>query len=194
MHFTFCGIKFEVDYVFSALITVYIACDKTGIFLSLLVSILVHEVAHLFFIILFKSKVKSVKLIVGAVSVEYAEICETHKKVITVLAGPISNIMLALISFSFKNENLFILNLVVAIYNLLPLDGLDGGTIFHELLDLFLTEEKAELLFKITNISVFSTLLFLWFCFFKDNLYILIILLYLITPYIFKKILKDRRF
>lgn len=192
MSFKLFGVKFEIDYVFVSLFVIYIAVDRTGIMLPLLGSIVIHELSHLLCIFLFKSEVKAVKLIVGVISVEYADICESYKKIIALLAGPASNIALALIFKMHNNDVVFALNIVIAIYNLLPLDGLDGGAIAAEIFTSFLPENKARNILLFINLFFLTSISLMWFLFFKNNVFILIVVLYLFTPFIFKKILKDK--
>ena len=192
MSFKLFGVKFEIDYIFVSLFVIYIAVDRTGIILQLLGSIIIHELSHLLCILLFKSKVKAVKLIVGVISVEYADICESYKKIIALLAGPVSNIALALILKMLNNDVVFALNIVIAIYNLLPLDGLDGGAIAAEIFTSFLPENKARNILLFINLFFLTSISLMWFLFFKNNVFILIVVLYLFTPFIFKKILKDK--
>ena len=193
MSFKLFGVKFEIDYVFVSLFVIYIAVDRTGIILPLLGSIIIHECSHLLCIFIFKSKVKTVKLIVGVISVEYADICDSYKKIIALLAGPVSNIALALIFKMLNNDAVFALNIVIAIYNLLPLDGLDGGAIAAEIFTSFLPENKARNILLFINLFFLTSISLMWFLFFKNNVFILIVVLYLLTPFIFKKILKDKR-
>ena len=192
LNFTIFGVKFEIDYVFASLIVIYIAIDRTGILLPLLVGILIHEFSHLLFILLFKSKIKAVKLKVGAISVEYSDICDANKKIIALFAGPFSNVALAIFFKVLKNDTIFVLNAVIAIFNLLPLDGLDGGAIAYELLISFFAVQTVKKVMMFISITLLTTLSLSWLLFFKNNLFILIMILYLFTPFIFKKILKDK--
>ena len=81
LRFSFRGVKFEISYLFLCLLILYIAFDKTGLYIPLILCIILHEISHLIFIIIFKSKVKSVKLILGAISIEYVDLYKRYKKI-----------------------------------------------------------------------------------------------------------------
>ena len=194
MSFSLLGIKFEISYIFASLIVLYIAFDRTGMLSYLLIGIIIHELSHLLFVYIFRSKICSVKLIIGAISIEYRDFCDRYKRIITLLMGPVSNLIIAGISYYFMYEKMFAVNLVIAIYNLLPIKGLDGGSILFEVLLSFLCEEKANAFLNIITMVISTSCLITCFFVFKNNLSMIIILVYIVTPIIFKKILKDRSF
>lgn len=194
MSFYVLGIKFEISYIFASLIVLYIAFDRTGMFSYLLVSIIIHELSHLLFVYIFKSKIYSVRLIIGAISIEYSDFCDKYKRIITLLMGPISNLIIAAMSYYTMHEKMFAVNLVIAIYNMLPIKGLDGGSILLEVLVKFIDEQKANLALTIITMIIAIFGLIACVTIFKNNLSMIIIFIYIITPIIFKKILKDRPF
>lgn len=185
--------KFEFDYLFFCLIASYLFLDTTGLLIPLAISIAFHEMAHIVFLILFKSKITAVKLNVGAILVEHQEIVSKWKNIISLLSGPISNLILSGAFWLLNNEVYCAVNFVVGVYNLLPIKGLDGGSILETICNGYFSA-------KIIRMIVgFSTMIF---CIFIVNFFlkygtsfnyysVLLWLLYIITPILLKKILKD---
>ncbi len=110
------------------------------------------------------------------------------KKLIIALAGPVTNllIILAFIMFNFEpfgisKELIVYSNILIAIFNLIPIYPLDGGRIIKNILHIFYGLKKAYIYTnKISNIVVIiltaiSSIAILYF----KNISILIILAYL---------------
>lgn len=192
MCFSLYGIRFEISYLFLSFVLTFIAFDRTGIYIPLLLGVIIHETSHLVLVYIFKSKVKAVKLILGAITVEYLDICSKPKKIVALLAGPISNLIVALISYKFNNNLYCAVNLILGIYNLLPINGLDGGAMLSQLFDGLVPHVVIKKI--IAYISFLVSIAAIFFVIYKraQNLVsIVIICIYIITPLIFKKILKD---
>ena len=112
----------------------------------------------------------------------------TLKKIIIALAGPLTNIILIIIfttcKFTFLNiqkELLVYSNILIAIFNLLPIYPLDGGRIISGILHIFIGRKKSNVYTNtISNICIImltamSSIAILYF----KNISILLILAYL---------------
>ena len=82
------------------------------------------------------------------------------KKILVALAGPITNLMIICMFMNFKSSislNVWIVyaNLLLILFNLIPLYPLDGGKIFKGILHMFLGKKKSE---RYTNLSSFIIL------------------------------------
>lgn len=190
MYFKLFGIKFEISYIFLCVATVFIATDKTGIYIALLISVLVHEVAHIITLISFKIRIKAVRLIIGCIGIEYVDTSNRKERLLSLLAGPLSNILLSLLGYCLKSPTFFAVNLILAVYNLLPVRGLDGGSILEVALSGIVSKSKTDLILNVI-VVLFSSVLLVYFifscCCGIRNYSVLLLCIYLITPLIIKK-------
>lgn len=195
MRFKINNTKFEISYLFFSVFALYLAFDATGTFLPLLLGITIHEISHLLFLRFFGCKILSVKLNLGAVSVVHSANTSKFKKIICLLAGPLSNLIVALLFKLYNMEEFYLINLIIALYNLLPLNGLDGGSILTTILEGILPENIIQKLITVLTIIIVTLFALFWIFTYEEtkNVSILIFAIYLLTPLLLKKVLKDKR-
>lgn len=117
------------------------------------------------------------------------------KKIAVALAGPLTNILIILIVWQLNMnvfDGLMILyaNLLLILFNLLPIHPLDGGRILKGILHIYLGKIKAEkytntisficlmtitlicsiLIYLVQNIAIFFIILVLWGLFIKEDI------------------------
>ena len=134
------GIKLTVSYLFCAFICLMLLCDKTGLFIPMLLAVLIHEGGHLLFMWLYDCAPTEIKLIPGSVQL-CAPICSGKPSLLISLSGPIANIIVFILVFGgsvMQGDDYYLtfafVNLIYGVFNLLPLIGLDGGTALKEAL------------------------------------------------------------
>ena len=108
------------------------------------------------------------------------------KNLIISMAGPITNIIIFLVTFflpieSMLKEKIIYINAIIAIFNLIPMYPLDGSKILQNALKLFCKNKES---YKYTNIVANATLIvFTIFCsifiLYAKNIAIVAILIYL---------------
>ena len=191
MIFKAFGINFKISYIFSFSLVIFIAADKTGNIISFLLATLFHELGHLICMSLFKAKPSEINLTLGTIRIVNNTFTTNNETLLILLAGPLANLILFLVFINFKRLELFaIVNLAVFLFNLLPIEGLDGGSILKLSIRLKHTERYADrVLFAIT--LVFAAILIFAFTGLllngTVNYSIPILILYLILPLIIKK-------
>ena len=140
--------------------------------------------------ILLKLKPKSLNLMPFGINVTfedygYKKLMEL-KKIIIAIMGPITNIIIAIIIFFLHintniKEMIFYSNILIAIFNLIPIYPLDGGQILKGIIKLkYNSEEADDKVNKISNILiVLLTALSSIGILYLKNISILFILVYL---------------
>lgn len=123
--------------------------------IALFLSILVHEMAHAWVADKKGYKVYGIEigLLAGFASIQ-ANVNQRDSLPIT-FAGPLSNILISIISFlsllffdSVFLDNLLIINILLFIFNILPIYPMDGGIIFRDILMLSMNRRIGK---KIAN-------------------------------------------
>lgn len=191
MNFSISKIRIEISYLFLSLIIIYIAIDRTGYIIPLLISVFIHETAHIVCLLAFSCKIKSIKLLLCTVGVEYSCAPTGVARFMSLLCGPFSNLVISLISLSLKRDVFFGINFLLFVYNLLPIEGLDGGEIFEMVLQKFLSHTKIIVIMDLLTLCV--TIIFcVSFFAITNNFSFIILCFYILSGLVFKKTLKDK--
>ena len=159
MRFKLFGTEIYISFLFASVITLMLLFDKTGVILPLLFAVFMHETGHLFMMYLRESAPKCIKLIPASVQITKSFTSNYKSDILISLSGPVVNIFLFFVFyFNYKcHQNittLYIafLNLIIGVFNLLPIKGLDGGTVFYCILCKYTSVFKAE---RILNLISF---------------------------------------
>ncbi len=167
MKFKAFGTQIYISFFFAAAVTLMLACDRTGFMLPTLFSVTVHEAAHLFTMWVLDCAPKSVRLIPASVQINSKFSFRYKNDVLIAITGPAANILLFICLYfnyaAFGNMSVLIfalLNLIYGIFNLLPVKGLDGGTILNAVLCKFKGPDKAAVIMKIITLSLAVAVIF----------------------------------
>lgn len=192
MTFSAFGIRFKISYFFTVAVTLFIATDRTGNILSFLVATFIHEFGHLLCMLLFKVKVSEIILTPGTIRIVNDSITTNNENLLILLSGPVANLITFIIFINFDFSKLFsMVNLVLFLFNLLPIDGLDGGSILKIALRIKYSERYADRVLLVITLIFAVVLVFTFFFLFANgvvNYSLPILFLYLILPYAVKKI------
>lgn len=175
LRFKLLNIWFQIDFLFVAMITFFLLTDKTGIAVISLLACFIHESGHL---IMFMAVGYTPKAMIfeftGIRLVKPAQELKPFKDFLVQIAGSSMNFIAFIILIQFKDDSLLYLNalthLLLGIFQLLPLDSLDGGKILKLLLCCFISEGTAQKATDITGIiTVLLLCAFCGFMWFTDN-------------------------
>lgn len=153
--------KTSISIKFSFLATVALLTlseTSASVFMSLM-SCFLHETGHLLAMFLFGVDVKKIVLYgAGIKIIRGYSLKEKKKEFIILISGCLMNIIMFLLFFFLKGDSFktfAVINLVTAIFNILPIKSLDGGAIL-----LLLTEEKPQLFTFVNILTTIITPLF----------------------------------
>lgn len=169
MSFKIFGVVFNISYIFALSLTLFIAFDRSGNFIPLLISVFIHECSHLIVMCFLGAKPKEISLSMGTINIVNSKILTFGEEIVVLLAGPISNFILFILSYA-HNINFANINLILFVLNLLFVKGLDGGSILKLILEKYLSLKATNnimKIIKIINIMLFIT--FFLFCL-KQNI------------------------
>lgn len=195
--------QFKVDLkIFLFLILFYIT-GQLGEYAVILILAFVHELGHLLAGIILGMKPAKLELKPYGISISFKinpndynkKIAKGNllelKKAIVACAGPVTNLIIIIITLNLRVNiftSLLIIysNILLIIFNLIPMYPLDGGRIVKSLIYLFLGKKKAE---KYTNNISFIFLIIVTFMgsvatFYFENMAIFLIIICLWLIYI----------
>lgn len=155
-------------------IAIFIVTRQIEIYASLMLFAILHELGHMLAGILLGFKPNSIEIMPVGLSIGFESKIDNYnkkikkgtlltlKKIIIAASGPITNIIFIIlftfIDFSVFNMNRELIvysNILIAIFNLVPIYPLDGGRIAKGILHiLYGREESNEYINKISNICI----------------------------------------
>ena len=193
--------EFKIDIKIFLIALVFLLVNQIYMYILFMIFAIIHECFHLLAGIILGYKVKSIRIMPLGLSIAFNEKEEEYntkikksnfnnvKKIIILLMGPISNIVIA---FFFMLLNMAIpvyINILIAIFNLLPIYPLDGGRILSGILHIIVGKQKADdainnismistilitaiasvLILYLKNIAIFLIVMYLWYLVLKEN-------------------------
>ena len=167
MRFKFLGTQIYISFLFCATLCFMIAIDRTGLIIPTLFAVFIHESGHLLAMWAADCQPKAVRLIPTSVQIIRGFSTKKYGEAAIAFCGPAANMVLFFVLFAnhkfFGSEfslNFAILNFVIAVFNLLPVSGLDGGTLLTLFIARFTNVYKAESIVRIVTVA-FAILAFL---------------------------------
>lgn len=160
MRFCIFGVTFDITVPFVVVVAFLLIMDNTGLMSASLFAVISHEIGHLFIMKRIGCAPRSVKFTVSGVLICGTSYCSIRDNVIIALSGPFVNFVFALFFYCLNtiiDTRLILVNsavcLLVGLVNMLPIKGLDGGTVCFAILNA-ICGAKAQVLFKL--ISLFT--------------------------------------
>lgn len=115
----------------------------------------VHELGHLIAGISLGLKAKSINIMPFGVSINFEDYTSKYvmKKIIIALAGPAINLIIVILGMCNRwEEDIIYANILIGMFNLIPLYPLDGGRVLKYIIQLTSNTKEAETItYKLSN-------------------------------------------
>lgn len=191
--------NYKIDFTFGLTITLMLLlCKEDTIIISLLSSML-HEVGHLYFMHLFYQRVYCVTF--GAFGVridrQLSSSLSYKKETVIALGGILVNFIIAFggaiyyyLTGDIFSLKLSIVNIIIALFNMIPVDTLDMGRVLRYTLLVTIDEGRCERILNIISllsVNLIACMCLLYSLFVGFNLSLIIVTIYLYVITLFKK-------
>lgn len=155
----------KIDFLFVAVITIFLITDKTNFSVIALLACIIHELGHLlmFFLVGFCPTELSFEL-TGIRLIKPTSRLSVSKEIAVLLAGSVTNfIFFVALCYTTTEISLIsvfaVTHLIVGIFNLIPLKSFDGGKILELFLLKLFTIKTAHSICTVVDFTAITTLL-----------------------------------
>ena len=199
--------RFKIDLKIFIFLIIFLFTRQIEVYATIMFFAIIHELGHLLAGLLLGMKPEKMEIKPYGISLSFKILYEDYnkkvkqgnllelKKIIVALAGPITNVIIILLIWNIEmaiiNKLLIIYsNILLILFNLLPIYPLDGGRIFKGILYILFGKRKAEkytnnmsfaclllltlissiLVYYLKNISIFLIIVCLWIIYIKQDL------------------------
>lgn len=199
--------RFKIDLKIFIFLLIFFLTRQIEVYATIMIFAIIHELGHLFAGLFLGMKPEKIEIKPYGVSISFKILYDDYnkkikngnlfeiKKIIVALAGPLTNIIIVLITWYIQigifNKLLIIYsNILLVIFNLLPIYPLDGGRIIKGILHIILGKRNAEnainnlsfvcliiltlissiIIYSIKNIAIFLIVICLWSIYIKQDI------------------------
>lgn len=195
--------RIRIDLKIIIILALFMLTHQIKIYLTIMFFCIIHELGHIIMGIIMKMRVDKVELMPFGLSVSFKkdfnyinsekDVLEI-KKICVAVAGPLVSFLL-IVLYTYINPlyisqlDAIYSNILILLFNLIPLYPLDGGRIIKEILNIKFGERKSELLisrisnitmicitiissisvYYFKNIAIFLVCIFLWIITLQEN-------------------------
>ena len=167
MKFKFFETEIYISFLFCAVLCFMLVVDRTGLMIPTLFAVFIHESGHLLAMWAADCQPHAIRLIPTSVQIVRGFSPKRGGEIAITICGPAANLVIFgvlaanyLIFNSEQSLTFAILNFAIAVFNLLPVSGLDGGTMLSAAIAHFTDIYRAERIVRIIT-AIFACLAFL---------------------------------
>lgn len=152
---------------------------KKEIYFIAYMFIIMHELSHMIMALILNVDIKEIMLLPFGATAKYDGKLNPIKELLISIAGPMASLLFANL---YNNYTYFVINLLIFIFNMIPIYPLDGGRIVKIFLTFFLGEKKTQKIINVLNIflvyilSILAIILFIKY----RNFSLFLVVLYII--------------
>ncbi len=150
--------KIKVNLQIFAFAVIFYFTKQIEIYTILMLFAFVHELGHLVSGICLGLKVKSINIMPLGVSINFEDYSNKYiiKKIVIAISGPLINLIIVILGiYNEWNEEIIYSNMLIGMFNLIPLYPLDGGRILKYIVQLTSNSKEAEIVtYKLSNILI----------------------------------------
>lgn len=199
--------QFKIDLKIFLFLILFYFTKQIETYAIIMIFAIIHEFGHLIAGLLLGMKPKKIEIMPYGVSIKFQLTTNDYnkkikkgnilelKKILVAIAGPLTNIIIIIIATQIKlgifNQMIIIYaNILLILFNLIPMYPLDGGRIIKAILHIEFGKENSEkyintisfvtiiiltlissiLVYWLKNISIFIIIIFLWILFIKEDI------------------------
>lgn len=199
--------RFKIDLKIFIFALIFVLTNQIELYAIIMLFAFVHELGHLLAGVLLGMKPKNIEIKPYGISISFKLIPKDYnkkigkanllelKKIIVAMAGPITNVICIIIFLNldigiFSNLIIIYSNILLIIFNLIPIYPLDGGRILKGLLHIMFGKRQAEkyinlisfatiitltvissiLIYYLKNISIFIIIVILWILVIREDI------------------------
>lgn len=159
--------EIKITVSFWAILLLLVLFDKSGYIIPSILSVIVHEAAHLITMLILHCAPKQIVLIPSRVQIVRRIEPKPKNEILISFSGPLASIFFFTAFYIFycifHEENLLtfaVINLLYGLFNLLPVKNLDGGQILSVALKTKLPENRVNLIINIITLCLSAVTLF----------------------------------
>lgn len=194
MNFSQQNILFNISPTFFLYTYLFAYINSENMASEILLAMFLHEIGHIITIYALGKRLTEIHMSISGIhiSIKRNGIEKPMEELLISSAGIVMNVIFLILCFS-SNPSISAANSAVAMYNILPAKGLDGGRILENFLFCIFNYDIASILYKFLSISIciaisiFGIIYITFYKFQAGTLLISIYCLYSVVTEIFSK-------